>query len=117
MTTNDVGLKTIDLYIDGMHCERCSHNVRHSLAQIEGVESCSVEIGHARVVYLPQLAGLEEIRRAVETAGYGAHFQAPRRNPWQRFLSRMIRSNEDMFGSKRPDCCTIVRDQEAHRSH
>jgi copper chaperone CopZ len=115
--TGDVGLKTVDLYIDGMHCERCMHNVSQSLAHIEGVDSCDVEIGHARVSFLPQLAGTEEIRRAVETAGYGAHFRAPRRNLWQRFLSRMIRSNEDMFGSKRPDCCTIVRDQNANQSH
>ncbi|MBN2553492.1 MAG: cation transporter, partial [Spirochaetales bacterium] len=63
----DVGLKTTDLYIDGMHCERCMQNVRHSLIQVEGVDSCNVEMGHARISYLPQLAGLEEIRQAVET--------------------------------------------------
>ena len=115
--TGDVGLKSVDLYIDGMHCERCIHNVRHSLVQIEGVDSCIVEIGHARISYLPQLAGLEEIRQAVETAGYGAHLKAPRRNAWQRFLARTIRSNEDMFGSKPPECCTIVRDQNVKQYH
>jgi copper chaperone CopZ len=117
MITSNNGLKTVDLYIDGMHCERCLQNVRQSLSQVKGVESYSVDIGHARVDYLPQLAGLEEIRRAVEKAGYTAHYQAPRRNLWQRFLFRMIRSNESLFGSKQPDCCTIVRDQEARRSH
>ena len=115
--TGDVGLKTVDLYIDGMLCERCVQSVKHSIDQVEGVDFCNVEMGHARISYLPQLAGLEELKRAVESAGYGAHFQAPRRNAWQRFLSRMIRSNEDMFGSKPPECCTLVRDQNANRHH
>jgi copper chaperone CopZ len=115
--TNDIGLKSLDLYLDGMYCQRCVHNVRRSLAQIDGVDSCNVEMGHARISYLPQLAGLEEIRRAVETAGYGVHFQAPRRNAWQRFLSRTIRSNENMFGGKPPECCTIIRDQKANQYH
>jgi copper chaperone CopZ len=115
--TDESGLKRVYLYIEGMHCERCVQNVRQSLSRIDGIDTFDVEVGQARVSYLPQIVGQEELRQAVESAGYSASYKAPRRNPWQRFLNRMIRNNESMFGGKKPDCCTIIRDQEERTYH
>ncbi len=111
------GTRTIDLYIDGMHCERCVQKLSQSLSNIEGVEDYHVEIGHARISYLPQLSTPEDIKHGAETSGYTAHFQAPRKSLWQRFLDRMIQSNEKVFGNERPDCCSInSTDQQKRKS-
>jgi copper chaperone CopZ len=107
----DDGLKTVELYVEGMHCQRCVNNVGRSLSRINGVESCAVEMGHAWLTYLPQLVSHDTIERAFHGSEYTVHFHAPRRNAWQRVVNRLIRSNEKLFGGKTPDCCTIVRDQ------
>ncbi|UCF96544.1 MAG: heavy-metal-associated domain-containing protein [Spirochaetaceae bacterium] len=117
MLTDNYGTKTMDLYIEGMHCERCVRKLSMALSQIEGVESCDVEMGHARISYLPQLATPQALKRTAESTGYEAHLQAPRKGPWQRFLDRMIRSNEGVFGNKRPDCCSIISDQQTRKQN
>ena len=57
-----------------MTCAACVSHVEHALADVEGVESASVNLAteRASVSYAPGLTGIADLRHAVEDAGYGA---------------------------------------------
>lgn len=67
----DVPTRTVSLLIDGM---RCAAKAERAIKGVEGVLSANVNLasGRAAVTYIPGLADLSGIRRAVEEAGYGA---------------------------------------------
>ena len=60
------------LNIGGMTCAACVYHVERALSGVPGVVNATVNLGveRATVEYSPSLAGLEELRRAVEDAGY-----------------------------------------------
>ena len=60
------------LNIGGMTCAACVYHVERALNGVPGVARASVNLGveKATVLYSPDLAGLDELRRAVEQAGY-----------------------------------------------
>ena len=60
------------LNIGGMTCAACVYHVERALSGVPGVVNATVNLGveRATVEYSPGLAGLEELRRAVEDAGY-----------------------------------------------
>lgn len=63
------------LGIRGMTCASCVWRVERSLARVPGVQQASVNLAteRATVVYDPALASAEELKNAVEQAGYGAY--------------------------------------------
>ncbi|NIN72582.1 MAG: heavy metal translocating P-type ATPase [Gemmatimonadetes bacterium] len=60
------------LDIEGMHCASCAQSVEKALAQLEGVSSAAVNIAtqKATVEHAPDRARVDDLRRAVEGAGY-----------------------------------------------
>jgi len=58
--------------VRGMHCASCSQAVERALARVEGVDAATVNLAgeSARVRYDPDRTGDDELRRAVEGAGY-----------------------------------------------
>jgi Cu+-exporting ATPase len=56
-----------------MTCASCVRRVERALGKLEGVETASVNLAteRATVRYSPDLAGLDDLQRAVEKAGYG----------------------------------------------
>ena len=64
----------VSLRISGMTCAACVSHVEHALADVEGVESASVNLAteRASVSYAPGMTGVADLRHAVEDAGYGA---------------------------------------------
>ena len=60
------------LNIGGMTCAACVYHVERALNGVPGVARASVNLGveRATVEYAPDLAGPEDLRRAVEEAGY-----------------------------------------------
>jgi copper chaperone len=66
-------VRTDTIEVDGMMCGGCERRVRDALAVVPGVVSATPEhIGdEVEVTYDPQLVGLEEIRAAIEGAGFG----------------------------------------------
>ncbi len=58
--------------IGGMTCAMCVATIEKALKSLEGVKEATVNLGteSARVVYDPQMLGLEEIRHAIEETGY-----------------------------------------------
>ena len=106
------GTKTVEFSIDGMHCERCVNTVEGALSSLGGIDIFDVTVGQARVSYLPQLIGMDEIADAIESSGYNITTENKRQSRWGRFIEKMIKSNEKTFGSGKLDCCTIISDQE-----
>ncbi len=63
----------IDFPVSGMTCASCVRRVEKSLAKVPGVQEASVNLAteKARVTYDPAVATPDQLRQAVEKAGYG----------------------------------------------
>ena len=80
------------LNIGGMTCAACVYHVERALNGVPGVASASVNLGveKATVQYSPRLAGLNELRQAVEEAGYSVESAVDR----ERELERLSKARE-----------------------
>ena len=80
------------LNIGGMTCAACVYHVERALTGVPGVARASVNLGveKATVLYSPELAGLDELRRAVEQAGYSIESSGDR----ERELERLSKVHE-----------------------
>ena len=65
-------METVTLKVNGMTCGGCVASVTRVLRVLPGVGEVTValETATARVAYDPQRAGLPDIKRAIEDAGY-----------------------------------------------
>ncbi len=70
-TTDTTNTKTT-LAIGGMTCASCVSHVERALKEVEGVASASVNLAteRATIEYAPGVAGISDMRHAVEDAGY-----------------------------------------------
>ena len=80
------------LNIGGMTCAACVHHVERALTGVPGVSRASVNLGveKATVEFAPAIAGLEELRRAIQDAGYTVESIADR----ERELERLSKVRE-----------------------
>jgi Cu+-exporting ATPase len=62
----------IQLPIEGMSCASCVNRIERFLRKTPGVAEANVNLATevATVRYLPEIAGLDELARAIEAAGY-----------------------------------------------
>ena len=62
----------IQLPIEGMSCAACVNRIERFLRKTPGVAEASVNLATevATVRYLPEIAGIDELARAIEAAGY-----------------------------------------------
>lgn len=69
MTTEKLMLK-----IEGMQCEHCRKSVAEAIRAVPGIKDVSVDLagGTATVIFETGAATPEEIRKAVQAAGYAA---------------------------------------------
>jgi copper chaperone len=67
-------METAEISIQGMTCDGCVKSVTRTLQAVAGVQRVEVSLDEekARVTYDPKKAGLAELKRAVERAGYEA---------------------------------------------
>jgi copper chaperone len=67
-------METVELKIEGLHCEGCVKSVTRMLTGIAGVDKVDVSLaeGKADVRYDPARAGVADFKRAVERAGFKA---------------------------------------------
>jgi copper chaperone len=65
-------MKTIDLTIQGMHCEGCAKTIEALLTTAPGVKAVTASYGSgsARVLFDPATIDLPHLVEAVERAGY-----------------------------------------------
>ena len=80
------------LNIGGMTCAACVYHVERALVGVPGVAKASVNLGveKAAVEFSPSVATLEDLRRAVEEAGYRVEAEGDR----QRELERLSKTRE-----------------------
>jgi len=65
-------MNTLDLTIDGMHCDGCATRIRSLLEKDSGIREVSVsfETGMGRIIYSPQSTDEERIVAIIERAGF-----------------------------------------------
>ncbi|TAN48287.1 MAG: copper chaperone [Betaproteobacteria bacterium] len=67
-------MQTLQLKIEGLHCDGCVRSVTRMLTAIPGVERVEVSLAESRaeVSFDAARTGVAEFRRAVERAGFKA---------------------------------------------
>lgn len=67
-------METLELRIEGLHCDGCVKSVTRMLSGLPGVEKVdvSLEQGKASVTFDPARSGLADFKRAVVRAGFKA---------------------------------------------
>lgn len=65
-------MERLDLKVSGMSCGHCVAAVTSALKKIEGVAVENVTVGSASVSFDPGIADAQQIRSAIEDAGYEA---------------------------------------------
>ncbi|MCO6452638.1 MAG: copper ion binding protein, partial [Caldilineales bacterium] len=68
----DVPEEAVILPIGGMTCTSCASHVEKALQGVPGVERVTVNLAtaNATVTYIPEIAGLDDFRRAFDATGY-----------------------------------------------
>jgi Cu+-exporting ATPase len=68
----EVGLTSVEIPVQGMHCASCVQNIEKALLRMRGVTKAAVNLAteRARVEYIPSEISLKEIKGAIEQAGY-----------------------------------------------
>jgi len=66
--------KRIELKINGMHCAACSARIEKVVGNLEGIETCSVNLAteEARVQFDPSTTSLQNIQDAISGLGFSA---------------------------------------------
>jgi len=67
-------METLQLKIEGMHCDGCVRSVTRMLSAVPGVDRVEVSLAEnkAGVSYDPAKTGVAEFKRAVGRAGFKA---------------------------------------------
>jgi Cu+-exporting ATPase len=70
-----VGIASVTLAIEGMHCASCVTTIERELRRTAGVLKATVNLATetAQIEYLPGMVDIAGLRHAVEAAGYQAH--------------------------------------------
>jgi copper chaperone len=66
---------TLNLAIEGMHCEACVRRVTSALQSIEGVTVNSVEVGSAKATFDAAEITAQDITAALDRYGFPARVQ------------------------------------------
>ena len=68
----EVGVASVEIPIQGMHCASCVQNIEKALLRTRGVTKAAVNLAteKARVEYIPSEMSLKEIKEVIEQAGY-----------------------------------------------
>ena len=67
-------MNSTTIRIEGMHCDGCAQRVQRVLEREPGVREAAVtfEAGEARVKYDEEAVTIDQLRSAIERAGYTA---------------------------------------------
>lgn len=68
----DKDMKSLELRIDGMHCDGCAHTIEALLGREPGIKSVSVShaTGTGRFLYDPSITDAGHIAKIIQQAGY-----------------------------------------------
>ena len=90
----EVGLASVEVPIQGMHCASCVQNIEKALLRTRGVTKAAVNLAteKARVEYIPSETSLKEIKEVIEQAGYRVLEVPPEEEPAD--VERIVREKE-----------------------
>ena len=90
--TKDIETVSTSLNIGGMTCAACVYHVERALTGVAGVTKANVNLGveKAAVEFSPDVATIDDLRRAVEEAGYRVEAVSDR----QQELERLSKTEE-----------------------
>jgi Cu+-exporting ATPase len=73
------GAQEVSFGVTGMTCASCVRRIEKALHKVEGVSEASVNLAteKAKVIYDPQTTSLNQLKAAVERAGYGIREMPP----------------------------------------
>ncbi len=103
------GLRSERFAVLGLEDEERRRQVRNALGALPGVEDLQTDAEAVTVRYDDRLISSTLIQREMERLGLAAPAKAKRRGALARFIDRLAASNEQTFGSSRPDCCSLNR--------
>ncbi|UCE41546.1 MAG: copper-translocating P-type ATPase [Candidatus Aminicenantes bacterium] len=68
----DVGIASVEIPIQGMHCASCVQAIEKALLKEKGITKASVNLASekAKIEYIPSLINLPEIKKVIEQTGY-----------------------------------------------
>src|SRR5207248_3619159 len=71
--TRDTRTTDVTFPVTGMTCASCVRRIEKALSRVDGVSEANVNLAteNAHVLFDPTLASMEQMRNAVEKAGYG----------------------------------------------
>ncbi|MBD3867969.1 MAG: heavy metal translocating P-type ATPase [Acidobacteria bacterium] len=84
------GLRSVELYLEGVHCAACVWLVEKTPVLLEGVHEVRLDLGKsmARVTWDPARVNLSAVARSLDSLGYPAH-------PFRGVRVRDMRRKED----------------------
>ena len=64
----------IEMKVSGMHCAACSSRIEKVVGNLEGIDTCSVNLAteQATVLFDASITGLQEITDAIGKMGFSA---------------------------------------------
>src|SRR6266852_5040481 len=82
LTSSTPAAGELDLPVEGMTCASCVLRVEKALSRVDGVSEANVNLAteRARVRFDPTVASLDQLRLAVEKAGYKLREPATNKN-------------------------------------
>ena len=93
--------------LEGLDVDASLSRLKISLEDIDGVEKLVLAEGKITISYYPDLLSLATIRHQIESLGFKIKIKKDKRNPFNRFVDRLIESNKKSFGSETLDCCNL----------
>ncbi len=83
------------------------NRIEESLKAIAGVEALSMEDGNLNISYYSDAVSAGTVRRTIDSLGYKMEKKRKKKNPFERFVTRLAESNKKNFGGESLDCCTL----------
>lgn len=69
--TANVALKTVELDVQGMHCDGCVQAITDKVLKVKGVTTCALTLeGHTAVITTSTPESIAEIESAITKLGY-----------------------------------------------
>ena len=83
------------------------NRIRETLLQLNGLETVDFADDRIIVGYYQELISKSSVRSEIELLGGKVESEKKNRNPFKRFVDRLIESNEKSFGTEPLNCCKL----------
>ena len=89
--------------------QRDLEHLKTRLVKVVGVESFDITPDSLRVEYVPFLIAEDSITGIIRQTGFPVKTGEKKKGVIRKFLDKLVKSNRETFGNKKPDCCNLNR--------